>query len=248
MPHDDDQERSPFLRPGWIASAAVLAAVLVMGLVAAVYSATRADPAPAPSVASSPALTGTSAPTTSPAAAAESVCGLAGITTEGTLATAPKATWQYQGTTAYPTSPTYGPGETKKSGVRYCFQHSPEGALFAAANAVVQGSDPSVSEEWGQYVLGQGEYRDQLLGQLGSTSTSEGRRMNIVGFRILSYDGSSARVDLAIRASAKAEAVALSGVYELVWQDGDWKISADVPAPLDVSSVPDLAGYVAWRG
>lgn len=244
---DDDQERSQFLRPGWIASAAVLAIVLVVGVVAAVVSANRADSSPAPSAAVTTASSVPEAPPPSPAAVAGSVCGLDDVRTPATLTVAPEAIWKYQGTTAYPTSPTYGPIETTQSGVRSCFQRSPEGALFAAANAAVQGSDPAVSEEWGQYVLSQGEYRAPLLDELGSTSASEGRRMNIVGFRILGYDGLTARVDLAIRASAQAETVTLSAVYDLVWQDGDWKINAAVPSPLDVSSVPDVVGYVAWR-
>ena len=35
-------------------------------------------------------------------------------------------------------------------------------------------------------------------------------------------------------------------VYELVWQDGDWKISADTQTPLDSAPIPNTAGYIIW--
>lgn len=68
----------------------------------------------------------------------------------------------------------------------------------------------------------------------------------IQGFRILAYDGSSARVDVGSRGSVQGQTVTVSGVYELVWQDGDWKLSTDVPEPLNVAAIPDLTGYIAW--
>ena len=71
--------------------------------------------------------------------------------------------------------------------------------------------------------------------------------MSIVGFRLLHYDGETARVDLAARASSQGQTVTVSGVYELIWQDGDWKISADVAEPLNVATIPDLAGYIPWE-
>ena len=39
-------------------------------------------------------------------------------------------------------------GASDAAGVRYCFQQSPEGALLAAANALVQAADPAVSTAW----------------------------------------------------------------------------------------------------
>ncbi|WP_454044647.1 hypothetical protein [Cellulosimicrobium sp. Marseille-Q8652] len=242
----DDNEQNPFTRPGFIAAAVVVALVVVLGIVIAIVNATRSDdPAPAPS---SPSPTMSAAPTSEPSDVADgaSVCGLEGVELSGTLSIAPEAEWAYQGTTAYPTSPEYGPRETTADGVRFCFQHSPTGALFMAANALVQGSDPAVSGAWVDYSLADGPYRDELIGQVGDTSGSEGTRMNLAGFRMLAYDGDTARVDLAVRASSGGQNVTLSGVYELVWQDGDWKISADVAQPLNTATVPDLAGYITW--
>lgn len=246
MAAEDNEERSPFARPGFIAAAVVVALIVVLGIVLAIVNATRADPEP--SATSSSAPSASAAPTSEPSEAAggASVCGLTGEDLSGSLSTAPGAEWQYQGTTAYPTSSEYGPAETDEAGFRYCFQRSPEGALFMAANALVQGSDPSVSQEWVGYALADGPHREDLLSEVGAASGSEGTRMSIAGFRLLHYDGETARVDLAVRASSQGQNLTLSGVYELVWQDGDWKISADVPQPLNTATVPDLAGYITW--
>ncbi|MFS0703230.1 hypothetical protein AB6N23_01785 [Cellulomonas sp. 179-A 9B4 NHS] len=240
----EDDAQNPFTRRGFIAAALVIALIVVLGVVIAIVNATRADDT---------AATPTTAPTTTSAAATTSatqaaggasVCGLAGEELSGTITTAPEAVWEYQGTIGYPTSELYGPGETA-DGARYCFQRSPAGALFMAANAIAQGSDPATSSTWAQRALAEGPYREQLLTDVGAGS-SDGTRLRVAGFRVLDYDGDSARIDLGVVGSASGQNVTLSGVYELVWQVGDWKISADVPAPLDMATIPDLAGYITW--
>ena len=244
---EDNEQQSPFTRPGFVAATVVIALIVVLGLVIVIVNMTRDDPDPAPPTSTSAEPT-TAAPTSEPpeAAGGASVCGLPGEVLEGTLTTAPAAEWEYQGTTAYPTSSEFGPGDTSAGGVRFCFERSPEGALFAAANSLVQGSDPSIAEEWLQYIVAEGPFRDQLLADVGSGTTGEGTRLAIVGFRVLAYDGETARIDLAVRGTSQGQTITLSGVYELVWQEGDWKISADVAQPLNMATIPDTAGYIAW--
>ena len=244
---DPSESRSPFTRPGFLVAAALVVAIVAVGVVLGVLNATRAGddpPATSPTTAG-PGTSATTPPTDEPPTD-ESVCGLEPGDSEGTLSSAPETEWQFQGTTAYPTSPTYGPGATDENGVRYCFQNSPEGALFMAANAIPQGSDPSKSFTWADYAVAEGSYREQLLGEMSDTSSTEGRRLSVVGFRLLNYDGETARVDLAVRGSLDGQTTTFSGVYELVWQAGDWKISADVSQPLDLATIPDTAGYITW--
>jgi len=243
MSYDDEAPQNPFTRPGFITATVVVAIILILGILVVVRTAGSNDPAAAPTGGADPGASVT--PDPSEAAAEPSVCGLDGEVLSGSLTSAPDAKWEYQGTVAYPTSTTYGPGETTADGVRYCFQHSPAGALFMAANAITQGSDPAVSAAWADQVLAEGPFRDQLLTDVGAGS-SEGTRLRLAGFRILSYDGETARVDLGVVGSSSGQAVTLSGVYELVWQGGDWKISTDVQAPLDMATIPDLAGYITW--
>ena len=235
-----DETSTPWTQPKFLIAAVLVIALIVLGVVLALSS--RNEPDGTSSTPTTPPGTTTSAPGN---AGAESVCGLPGYADSGTLTTAPEAEWLFQGTTAYPTSSEYGPGATSPEGVRYCFQHTPAGALFAAANAMVQGGDPTVAGEWLDYVVADGPYREQIASSQEAADSADSR-INIAGFRLLAYNGDSARVDLAVRATSGTSTILVSGVYELVWRDGDWKISADVAEPLNVASIPDLAGYVAW--
>lgn len=245
----DESTQNPFTRPGFVAAAIVVALLVVLGVVIAIVNATRAESTPEPTPSASPASTTSSPsqpPEASPTDVAASICGLKDDADAKPPAAAPEALWEYQGTTAYPASETYGPGKNDAAGFRYCFQHSPTGALFAAANAAAQGSDPEVSPKWLDYAVAEGPYREELVSSVATGSGKEGSRITIQGFRILKYDGSSARVDLGVRGSSGGETVMASAVYELVWQEGDWKINADMPEPLDTAPIPDLTGYIAW--
>ena len=247
---EDIEQQSPFTRPGFVAATVVIALIVVLGLVIVIVNMNRDDPDPAPPTSTSTEPT-SAAPTSEPpeAVGGASVCGLPGEVLEGTLTAAPAAEWEYQGTVAYPTSDEFGPGATDDSGFRYCFQRSPEGALFAAANALATGTDQTLTAAWIDYFLAPGPYRAQLLDEEGSGSASStSARLRIAGFRLLSYDGSSARVDLAVRASADGSDITLSMIYNLVWSDGDWKLSAESESPLDVATIPDVAGYVNFGG
>jgi len=238
----DDDERSPFTRPGFIAAAFVVVLVVVLGIVLVVVNANDDDPGPTPT------SSGTSAaPTTEPTAVAggESVCGLRGEVLNGTVTTAPDAEWEYVGTVAYPTSETYGPAENDPAGFGYCYQRSPEGALFAAAQAVAQGAVPD-NRAWIEYFAAEGPFREQLLAEGTGGSSSEGTRLRIAGFRVLSYDGETARIDLAGEGSTAEGSITFSAVYDLVWQGGDWKVSTDTATPFDFASIPNFVGYVAW--
>lgn len=241
-----EETSSPFSRPGFVVSAVVVAVVLVLGVVVAIVAATRGDddPVEGPAGRTPTARAGPTA-----GAADGSVCGLTD-SSDTTLTQAPEATWEYQGTTAYPTSAEFGPGAAEEAGYRYCFARSPQGALFMAANAVAQGgsfSDPTVAA-FAEYALADGPYREELLTPPtdGASTGDGGTRMRIAGFRVLHYDGDTARIDMGIRATSQGQTLTASAVYELVWSAGDWKFRADLPTPVDMAPVPDLVGYVPW--
>ncbi|WP_139241011.1 hypothetical protein [Actinomyces glycerinitolerans] len=230
----------------------------MLGLVAGCGSSTQDESASAAPVTDTPAVASAdvtaaeeqagSEDTDTAGAASTSVCGLSGeVTEQARLAKAPDVDyWDYQGTVAYPVSEQYGPGATADSGYRYCFQRSPEGAVFAAANALAAASDPETSSAWAYYALSQGEFHDQLMAEVDTPSDSTGVRLEITGFRLLAYDGRSARVDLSASGSAQGSSITASITYSLIWEDGDWKIDASVSAPFDFATIPDASGYIAW--
>ncbi|WP_047523987.1 hypothetical protein [Microbacterium sp. ZOR0019] len=243
----EDEEKSPFTRPGFIISAGLVVALVVVGVIVGISVAQKPDPTASPQpTASEPAPSTAPTPTEGDAGGA-SVCGLSGEVLEGTLTNVPDVDeWVYQGTTAYPTSTKYGPGMTAPEGYRYCFQHSPEGAAFMAATAIAQGGDPTVNAAWVNYVVPEGPYRDQLLSSAGQGGTTQGIRMDVRGVRLLSYTGDTARVDLGISGASQGKTINASVVYELVWQDGDWKLNAETPTPFDFAAIPNLSSYTPW--
>jgi hypothetical protein len=240
----DETDQNPFARPGFVLAALLVILLVVVGIVVAVSISGR-DDNPNDPMEAIPAPTTTTAPDKS-ANVEPSTCGLPGEVLSGTLSIAPEAEWSFQGTTAYPTSSEYGPGESSPVGVRSCFQHSPTGAVFAAANAVVQATDPATTREWLAQFLADSPARNELL-EAATGSTDPGSRVQVSGFRLLTYDGKSASVDVAVRGSSGGQTVNLSMVYNLVWEAGDWKLWVDdVAAPINVATVPDLAGYISW--
>ena len=244
----DTDAPSPWTRPQFLASAVLVGLLVVAGILIMV---TKRGGSPtsgqATTTVASPDVGGAGPTGTAEAenASSESICGLPGFVDSGRITAPPEAQWDYEGTTAYPVSAAYGPAQTDQDGIRTCFQHSPEGALFWAANAVAQGSGTN-KKAWADLAVSAGPYHDQLMRDDGTGENGSSSRMRVAGFRLLSYDGSSARVDIAVVVTASGETIDASCLYGLVWQDGDWKIDADVQDSLDVAQIPGLAGYILW--
>ena len=212
---------------------------------------------------SAEATGGRSVPTTSGAEASGStsstsisVCGLPDGETrriDGDIK-APEAEWKHQGQYSYPVSSLYGPGKASVAGVRYCFQRSPEGALFAAANAVSQGSTRETSMAFAEYFLAKGETREAALKQMreersrsSASSSSNSYALSISGFKMRSYDGDRARVEVAMDYKGTISTSHARAIYDLVWEDGDWKWDAGSGYnPAQVTQISSLTGYTLW--
>ena len=240
--HDRD-DQSPWSRPGWIAALGFLSMIVIAGLVVIVLGSEHSDatgaapPRAAPQPSSAPtAKPGRSCNLPVPSAAAG-----------GTQISLAGARWLYEGASAYPVSTIYGPGRKAKEGYRYCYQHSAGGALYMAANTVAL-SLPSdqANAAYASYVIAKGPYHDQQLTAGGADDADPGLRMQVTGFQILEYDGTTATVDLAVHATTINESMQLSLVFDLIWQRGDWRYSAQVPQPVSVTQASDAVGYTAW--
>ena len=243
----DETSQSPFTKPSFIIAAILMAFIIIFGIAIVFINVAKRDVVPVPPETDQSSSTSSPPPTTPIVEDDASICGLKGVVLEGSLPIAPETQWQYQDTIAYPISPQYGPGAVSDEGYRYCFQRSPEGALFMAGNAISQGTyDHQMAGAWLNYVVAEGPYREELLQDTGSAQSLSNGRLSIQGFRLLAYTGDTARVDIAVRATVNGQTVVFSGVYDLVWQSGDWKISTETPEPLNMAQIPDVSGYIAW--
>ena len=96
----------------FIASAVVVAAIVVLGLVLSLTNLLGGKTEPTNTSAPSPSTTATASNSATPSDA--SVCGLTPVEMTGTVATAPAATWALVGTTAAPSIKGQGPGKVEE--------------------------------------------------------------------------------------------------------------------------------------
>jgi hypothetical protein len=237
---------SPWTQRRFLASAGVLALIVVLGIAAVLLPGGGKDPAPA-----APAETTTTVAGAAGADPAASVCGLPAGDQKVPKA-APKDTrWELVGTMAAPTAPkTLGPGKST-GGLRSCFAHSPTGALYAGINFIALTANDSTRDAAAEALLSKGTGRDAALSDNAGSEAADGTRMQVAGFRFLSYDTSTAVIDLALRIFVPpTQATYLHFPATMRWQDGDWKLVAPPDGQVygGMQPVADLTGYLPWSG
>lgn len=229
--------------------AAALATVLTAGTVAGCG-------APASSGQARPDTGGARSARPAPSVPSDSICGLPG-SAETTLSVAPEVDeWHHESSSLWPwpSSAEYGPGRTTAKGVRECFAYSPQGAVFAAANLAAMWSDPALMSDKAVVLgfFGRGSQYDRLAAKLKegaapSIRETEGVRATMAGVRLLDMHDGKAVVDLGYDGSADGHGSAVSIVYRLVWDNGDWRLQSEDDPPVTATTLPTLSGYIDWR-
>lgn len=242
----DSSERSPYTRPIFVVAATVIGLIVVAGIVLSVIFITKGlskDNAAADSPAPAPVTEPT---TKAPADSEESRCGLNEVKLEGTLLEAPAAEWAFVGGSAqFPASASAGPAETLSSGAQVCFEHTPTGAVFAAAAITAQLSESGSRAAIIDTSVVEGPLQDAFL-EVADIEGSTDIRMTIAGFKLMAYTGDTARVDVGIIGKAEGQSVYLSSMTQLRWVDGDWKLDGDIADYSAPAVLPDLAGFKLW--
>ena len=239
----EESSPSPFTRPGFLASAALLAAIVVMAIVV-LTTGGGDDPAPDPVAAPAPAPTQDEPVSETDAGA--STCGLPDGDPNVPVI-APPTDWRLVGTVAAPSNPdTFGPGLVD-DGLPSCYQHSPVGALYAAANFIAATGTNDLRARAVDDLTAQGAGRNRALELVEEDPViEEPGGAQIAGFSFINYSEDRALVDIAFSLGGGTARAPLA----LVWMDGDWLV--DLPPTGDpytaIESVPDLTGYVPWSG
>ncbi|ANP74867.1 hypothetical protein [Cryobacterium arcticum] len=237
------EPKSPFRSRGFIAAAIVIGVIVLAAIVVLVGGLFRDDN----DTASAPTATTTATPTVDEADV--SICGLPGHDTENTLTAAPTNEWELVGTVAAPTDPNgAGPGVVD-DGIRSCYSHTAKGALFAVVNYFALASDARNSSALFDLVE-PGKGRDAAIAaQAAEPITSAGTRLQVAGFRINSYDGQEAVVDVAWSVTSQGGAL-VSFPMVMHWAEGDWKIvlTDEGTFPYTSSALTNLGGYLPWAG
>ncbi|MFS0735352.1 hypothetical protein ABC304_04115 [Microbacterium sp. 1P10UB] len=236
----DAESRNPFTSKGFIFGAIIFGVLVLAAILLAVTSLGGGGGQTAPAT--------TATPTASAVAAGEaaSVCGLPGYDESGDLTAAPTTDWTIVGTMAAPSSEEAGPGVVAESGLRSCYAHTVEGALFAMANLWAMGTDGRLSAVLLEEQTAPGAGRDAALAA-GAAQSNTGGSVQIVGFRVSSYTATEATIDIAFRTNTNQ---LLSFPAPVKWVDGDWKLvltDAGQP-PFRPSTLTSLGGYTPWAG
>lgn len=234
----------------YLKAAVAVLGLLVVGLVVSMFlgRGDKTDEHPpaasAPSVTNSPSFTMAASPNPSSSApepdGSWSDAGCNGTpggpaTPTTTLA---QATWTPFLSAAIPSSPTLGPAKTDGP-LRRCYQHSPAGAVMAAANLMLAPLGPNgqkvVEEQWTE-----GPGRSDMLSAVSSWSGTTGE---FVAYRLSACTPQACNVSLAAFGSGQYA----TSQIPLVWRNGDWMVNGGqrMPEPGIVPNIPE--GYTAWR-
>lgn len=238
-------EKNP-ARRGFIFGAVIVGILIVIAGVLIVSSLLGGGGTPNAST-PEPSSSPSSSPSTAAPAGDASVCGLADVEDTDTVTAAPVAEWEIVGTMAAPTAEEVGPGLEDADGIRSCYARTAEGALFATANIWAMGTDSRLGPLITERLVVPGPGQDAALANQGSGSNSGGLAAQIAGFKILSYDGTDATVDLAFRLNTGN---LVSVPQALQWSDGDWKVllNDDGQSSFRPSALQSLGGYIPWAG
>lgn len=203
-------------------------------------STTAADPSASTNVSSSSTTTADTVPTSAawPEAGCNGTPGSGAPAQAGLLA----VSWEPVGAVSLPSSKVLGP--TKVNGpVRSCFNHSPGGAVMAAAN--ITGSLGSTT--YRQVLTAQmtaGPGRDQTISKAAQDAvTDTGERGQLNGYKIGACTPAACNVSLAIQ----GRGIWVQQDVSLVWHNGDWYLNGQVPLAsggLLPNGLPP--GWVAW--
>ena len=234
--------RPPWTQPGFLAAAALVAALVGAGVVVALLpgddnpggTSVLPPSAPAQSVIASAPPAGPQ-PTSVPTVAPDGV------------------TWQLVRDAAVPVSSSAGPrliaGGTAKG-----YAHTPIGALIAAAQISIRAGFSSGRESWEPTVKQQfvpGADRDRLLTALysaGDSPSEPGERSRIIGFIYQSYTPDTAVIGLVYRAPSAGSPRYHVVTVTLLWRNGDWRMVAPPGGAWTSVNRPaaDLTGVVEW--
>lgn len=178
-------------------------------------------------------------------------CGLRGDQMSGTLTSAPAATWSIVGNAAAPSVKGHGPGKVEDDGYRSCYARTPTGAVVATANYMTIASHAPIRKKFVEQAILPSPGRDVLLKDPATTASDDGKTpAEIVGFRVVRYDGQQSQVDLALRFMTMDRIALGSITLTLQWSDGDWRIrvpdNGDELGPFSLRA--SLVGYVPWSG
>jgi hypothetical protein len=231
-----DQDRSPYTRPIWIASAVLILIVILCGVYLFATRKPSTTTAPPPST-----------PASQPAPSPTDNCNPDNHDQNIPADTPKDVKWAAEGSLFFATSPNAGPLVNDPDGVQRCFAHTPYGALIAAnvilARMVFANKWEAVLDN--QVVPGPGVEAYRKIRKTVDQAPSPGQLGTPAGWQIVSFDPNVTTVALVQRTSTGQ---LQRGDVNVRWVNGDWKlaIGIDGSPSTQTTVISSLAGFHAW--
>jgi len=243
-PQDPGDRRNPWTRPGYIAAATFLGALVILAIILVATSGggtthTTQTQASNPSTTTTTTQTSTATTTT---VANPGGCTLPPGNQQVPTGAPPQGTtWSQVGAMSVPQAPhTLGPQHATGPWNR-CFAHSPSGALLDVINFIGSASSGDPGQVLDHLAVGVPQSLP-ACDQGGSIDSAAGGPVQLAGYKFDSYTPTNANVVLALKAPKGMLAVALTAV----WTDSDWHIQYPQGGCASGSQISSLDGYVPW--
>ncbi len=164
--------------------------------------------------------------------------------------------WEPWGKALRPVSQEFGGEKTGENGSPACFEHSPEGALFAAATYFgALFSQEEFHKLALDHVYPQGEgqkFYDAWLAAAGQDTYDEAssRDFKVKGYNLDSYSTEKAVVAIVLGVDSLPNRYLVLR-FPLIWADGDWSINSTERSEKELYAdlgelTTSLDGYTAW--
>lgn len=164
----------------------------------------------------------------------------------------PAVSWQFETDMLIPSQAQGGPASTDANGLRYCFAHSPTGAVLASMVTLAQIRNPELTKVVLQRRIAPGAGRTKALSENRVSPTplgNVGEVPQFTGFKVVDYLPARAIVSVAVQVDYRSVA---SLPVTLMWQGGDWKVVLQPDGSFNGEVAPDilrsLDGYVRFGG
>lgn len=237
MNHNDSSRdtTNPFLSWWFMASAALILAIIVGGLVLWIITITTAED--------------TKPQTQTQTQTAAATCDLPPSDQTGITAI-PETGWKLIGageqSMSVPVSDTAGPAHWE--GQRPdCWQQSPTGAVLSSAFFVALASTGDQYELYENYTL-PGPARDAALAETPKDEDSYTTGLKIEAFRLVNYTNEDAQVEIVVSGNSGTgdEPIYAAATFDVTYHDGDWVYKAPSSGQASIKQISTLDGYTKF--
>lgn len=196
---------------------------------------------------STPAPSHPGIPSQTPSIKSDSICGLEAYSQSADTIDVPFINEERStGLNYFQISQTHGPG-TWDNGLPSCYAHTPQGAVLAAINLTVVESEPDL-------YLRTGELYQKNDFDAVSTYVKkypDAPPTTTLSYEVVSYTPQTARISLGVTGTVGdlgiSRKVYAMGIFDLIWEDGDWKLVAGENGATYVSAKETSADLISRK-